>query len=176
MTELIKNFNELGKDNAAIAGGKGASLGEMAQAGFPVPNGFVLLATAFEQFLKETDLNVEIDSILHKVNHQEMHTVEHASEKIQKLILEAKIPEYIVGDIKNEFAKLNSKYIAVRSSAMAKTQALRLGRDSLKVTSTRLKRLYFKMFKSVGHHFSPRERYFTGLKRVCTIQKYPWQW
>lgn len=119
MTELIKNFNELGKDNAAIAGGKGASLGEMAQAGFPVPHGFVLLATAFEQFLKETDLNVEINSILHKVNHQEMHTVEHASEKIQKLILEAKIPEYIVGDIKNEFAKLNSKYIAVRSSATA---------------------------------------------------------
>ena len=74
-------FGELGKDDSALAGGKGASLGEMTQTGIPVPPGFVVLSGAFEHFLEETDLNVEIDNILHGVDHSKMHTVEHASER-----------------------------------------------------------------------------------------------
>ena len=66
--DLIKDFKNLGKDDVALAGGKGASLGEMTQAGLPVPNGFVILSNVFEKFLEETDLNVEIDAILHSVN------------------------------------------------------------------------------------------------------------
>ncbi len=81
--ELIREFSKLGRNDAALAGGKGASLGEMTQAGIPVPPGFVVLSAVFERFLDETDLRVEIDSILHKVNHKEIHTVENASERIQ---------------------------------------------------------------------------------------------
>ncbi|OGZ66548.1 MAG: hypothetical protein A3C06_00910 [Candidatus Taylorbacteria bacterium RIFCSPHIGHO2_02_FULL_46_13] len=117
--KFTKNFTELRKDDAAIAGGKGASLGEMTQAGIPVPPGFVVLSSAFEQFLKETDLNVEIDTVLHSVNHQEIHTVEHASEKIQALILKAKMPEDIGQEIQAEFKKLGAEFVAVRSSATA---------------------------------------------------------
>lgn len=47
----LKPFSELGKNDAPIAGGKGASLGEMTQAGIPVPPGFVILADAFEYFI-----------------------------------------------------------------------------------------------------------------------------
>ncbi len=122
-TMFTKSFTQIGKHDANTAGGKGASLGEMTQAGIPVPSGFVVLADAFEQFLKETDLNVEIDSILHTVNHQEMHTVEHASERIQKLILEAKMPEDIANEIKSEFEKLGAEFVAVRSSATAEDSA-----------------------------------------------------
>src|SRR3989344_8120913 len=97
---FIKFFKDISKQDTAIAGGKGASLGEMTQAGIPVPSGFVVLAEAFEEFLKETDLNVEIDSILHTVKHEEMHTVEHASEKIQALILDAKMPKDIGDEVR----------------------------------------------------------------------------
>ncbi len=117
--ELIRNFTGLNKGDAGLAGGKGASLGEMTQAGIPVPLGFVVLAGSFEQFLKETDLNVEIDSILNSVNHKEIHTVEFASEKIQGLILAVKMPEDIEIEIKKEFKLLSTKYVAVRSSATA---------------------------------------------------------
>lgn len=120
---FTKPFNQISKHDAGSAGGKGASLGEMTQAGIPVPPGFVILADSFEQFLKETDLNVEIDSILHTVNHQEMHTVEHASEKIQKLILDAKMPEDIASEIESECAKLGAEFVAVRSSATAEDGA-----------------------------------------------------
>ena len=116
---LTLPFSRISKHDTSTAGGKGASLGEMTQAGIPVPPGFVVLSTAFNRFLEETDLSAEIDSILHEVNHQEMHTVEHASEKIQKLILEAKMPKDIAEEIKKECKKLNTPYVAVRSSATA---------------------------------------------------------
>ena len=117
--ELLRDFKKISKSDISIAGGKGASLGEMTQAGIPVPPGFVLLSEAFEKFLEETDLNVEIDSILHTVDHREMHTVEGASEKIQSLIKEAQMPNDIAEEIEKNFKKLGAKFVAVRSSATA---------------------------------------------------------
>ena len=117
--ELIKDFKNLSKNDTSIAGGKGASLGEMTQADIPVPGGFVILSNTFEKFLEQTDLNVEIDSILDSVNHKEIHTIEGASEKISALILRAEIPQNIEQEIKKFFKNLNSKYVAVLSSATA---------------------------------------------------------
>src|ERR1035437_3426949 len=113
------NFKELSRNDASIAGGKGASLGEMTQAGIPVPPGFIVTAEAFETFLKETDLLQEIDSILHKVNHNESQTIERASEEIRELILNAEMPKGIADEIHRSLKDLNTKYVAVRSSATA---------------------------------------------------------
>ncbi len=122
--ELIRNFTALGKGDAAIAGGKGASLGEMTKAGIPVPPGFVILASAFERFLDEASLQAEIDTIvLHGVNKDAMHTVEHASERIQKLILEADMPQDIAQEIEKHFGDLGAQWVAVRSSATAEDSA-----------------------------------------------------
>ncbi len=121
--ELTRNFKYLNRTHADLAGGKGASLGEMTQAGIPVPPGFVVLSESFEQFLRETDLNVEIDSILHTVKHQEIHTVEGASEKIQILIKAATMPADIATDIDKQFDELATEYVAVRSSATAEDGA-----------------------------------------------------
>jgi len=117
--EFVRDFKELDAKDVALAGGKGASLGEMARARIPVPPGFVVLADTFDRFLEETDLNVEIDAALDIVNHKEIHTVEAASEKIQALILEAQIPDEIATDIQKHFKQLGAEYVAVRSSATA---------------------------------------------------------
>ncbi len=119
----IKLFKDLSKNDVALAGGKGASLGEMTQGGIPVPPGFVILSTSFEKFLEENDLGIEIDSILYSVNHKKIHTVENASEEIRALILQAEIPKNIKLKIKKYFKKLNSKYVAVRSSATTEDSA-----------------------------------------------------
>ncbi|MDP1884542.1 MAG: PEP/pyruvate-binding domain-containing protein [Candidatus Moranbacteria bacterium] len=121
--ELLRTFRDLGKGDADIAGGKGASLGEMTQAGVPVPPGFVVLAGTFEKFLEETDLGVEVDAILHTVDHNAMHTVEEASEKIQTLIKSAQMPGDIAREIAEEFKKLGAEFVAVRSSATAEDGA-----------------------------------------------------
>lgn len=115
--ELIRDFKKLTKKDTLIAGGKGASLGEMTQAGFPVPPGFVILSGDFDKFLEKMDLNVEIDSILHSVDHNKMHTVENASERIQSLIHKADMPQDIADEAQKYFKKLNTKFVAIRSSA-----------------------------------------------------------
>jgi len=119
----IREFKDIGKEDAAIAGGKGASLGEMTKAGIPVPPGFVLLADAFQKFLEETNLNTEVDTILHSVDQREMHTVEDASAKIQAVILAAKMPEDVASEILEFYKKLDASYVAVRSSATAEDSA-----------------------------------------------------
>ncbi len=117
--KLLLPFQKISKTDASIAGGKGASLGEMTQAGIPVPTGFVILASAFERFIQEANIAADIDAILHSVKHEEVHTVENASEKIKAIILSASMPKDIASEISSNFKKLNSKFVAVRSSATA---------------------------------------------------------
>lgn len=119
LMEFIRSFEKLSKEDVGLAGGKGASLGEMTQAGVPVPPGFVVLSDAFERFIEETNLNVEIDAILDGVNHEAMHTVENVSEKIQALILGAEMPADIADGVMKFFKELDAQYVAVRSSATA---------------------------------------------------------
>lgn len=58
--ELTLDFKDITKDDVALAGGKGASLGEMARAGLPIPPGFVILSAAYEKFLKEKKMPEEV--------------------------------------------------------------------------------------------------------------------
>ncbi len=121
--EFSRPFEKLSKSDAVIAGGKGASLGEMTQAGIPVPEGFVVLSTTFDTFIKKADLVQEVEAILLNVDHKAVHTVEAASEKIQGLIMAAAMPEEIATDIIAGFETLDSKFVAVRSSATAEDGA-----------------------------------------------------
>lgn len=123
MSSFIKIFDRLNKNDTHLAGGKGASLGEMTQAGIPVPPGFVILSNAFEQFIDSTGLSTEINAALNSVNQTEIHTVEHASEKIKGLILQKDIPGELAKDVLSHFKKLNSAFVAVRSSATAEDSA-----------------------------------------------------
>ncbi len=116
---FVQWFKEISKNDAASAGGKGASLGEMTQAGIPVPPGFVILSDAFESFLHQAEIHAEIDAILHKVDHKAMHTVEQASEEIKAIILGAQMPKEIAQEILTAFRKLDARFVAVRSSATA---------------------------------------------------------
>lgn len=46
----IKPFNEVGEGEVELVGGKGLSLGRLAQAGFPIPPGFVITTDAYKAF------------------------------------------------------------------------------------------------------------------------------
>ena len=116
---FILPFSKISKKDAKIAGGKGASLGEMANAGFSVPPGFVVLASVFERFLAETDVNVEIKAMWDRINIEDIESVEENSEIIRALILNEKMPKDIGQEILKEFKKLKAKFTAVRSSATA---------------------------------------------------------
>ena len=60
---FTKRFKELSRRDADIAGGKGASLGEMTQAGIAVPPGFVVLSGAFEKFIDEQEISADCEHL-----------------------------------------------------------------------------------------------------------------
>ena len=122
--EFTKNFKQLSKKDVGIAGGKGASLGEMTGAGIQVPPGFVVLAPAFDEFLKQTDLDMEIEAALDKVNYKDVNSVDQASKLIRDLIHDVKMPKDLQKEILIDFDKLKAKHVAVRSSATAEDSSV----------------------------------------------------
>jgi len=116
VTAFIRPFRLISKSDVAIAGGKGASLGEMTRVGFPVPAGFVVLSSAFDKFISETGRSLEIAGILRQVD-ENPESVEEASARIVAGIQGAKVPETIEREVQEAFGKLGAKYVAVRSSA-----------------------------------------------------------
>lgn len=65
MIDMVKSFKELTPELQAIAGGKGGMLARMYQGGYPVPEGFVVLPSAFQG---ETLNNEAWDEILQFLN------------------------------------------------------------------------------------------------------------
>ncbi len=159
--KYIKGFKELNRRNTDIAGGKGASLGEMTNAGIPVPPGFVVLSDAFEYFIRETDLIQEVDAELKKVNHKEMESVERASEVIRELIEKAKIPKDLEKEILESYKKLDAEFVAVRSSATAEDGAEHAWAGQLdSFLNTKKKDLIKNVLRCFASLFTPRAIFY----------------
>ena len=129
--EWIKFFRDIHKNSVAIAGGKGASLGEMtrlfgvqAQAHNPVPPGFIVLAAAFDRFVEETHLKEEIDARLGEVNTEDTNSIDRASNVLRDVIHDTAMPKDLAEQILQAFDALEAEYVAVRSSATAEDSAV----------------------------------------------------
>lgn len=166
--EVACNFGKLGKNKIALAGGKGAALSKMTRVGISVPPGFIVFSTTFEKFLRKSDLNAEIDLILHSVNYKAIRTVERASKKIRSLIINAEIPKDITDEIQIFFKNLGVKYVAVRSSATAEDSASAAWAGQLEsylnITEERLLENVKKCWASL---FTPRAIFYRSEKGLC---------
>jgi len=116
-------FDEVDKDNVALVGGKGANLGEMAQAGFPVPPGFIVTANAYYYFLEKNQLRSQIKDVLKIIDVQDPDQLLKAHKLIKEIILKAKFPLDLAKEIFRFYQKLSGPLkqalVAVRSSATA---------------------------------------------------------
>ncbi len=120
---LILFFKDIHKDDIPMVGGKGANLGEMANAGFPVPPGFAVTVQAYDQFLEENNLVKEINDILKDLDVSDSTKLENASKMVQKKILQGRIPDEVGNETIKAYRKLSGLFkkvqVAVRSSATA---------------------------------------------------------
>lgn len=113
-------FKEIDKDDGPQVGGKGANLGEMVKAGFTVPDGFVVTAQTYSKFLEERKLQPEIKKILDPLDVNDSQALQKASQAVQKLIIQEKIPTELEQAIVAAYHKLGKgSAVAVRSSATA---------------------------------------------------------
>ena len=130
MPKFILPFSKISEKDVKIAGGKGASLGEMTRTGIPVPPGFVILATAFDYFVQETpkspvaETDLEIEARLTKVNFDDINSIDEASNVIRDIMADTPMPKVLAEEIKKDFKKLKAKLVAVRSSATAEDSSI----------------------------------------------------
>ncbi len=116
------SFSQISKKDIALAGGKGANLGEMYNAKIPVPNGFVVTSEAYYHFIEITGLKTKILDELKDLDVENSKKLQLASDNIIKLILKEQIPQEVQDEIKNMYHGLcgtTDKQVAVRSSATA---------------------------------------------------------
>ena len=115
-------FKDIDKNDIPLVGGKGANLGELVKAGIPVPDGFVVTAKAYFDFINSTSIKRKIMTELDGLDVEDSDKLMEASERIKLAIMQADIPKDIVEEIKSFYMELcgeSDKYVAVRSSATA---------------------------------------------------------
>ena len=121
----VKKFEELSKSDIGIAGGKGANLGELTQAGIPVPPGFVVTAQAYKYFMDEAGINDQVMEILDAIDINDTKALQAAAEEIKTIIIESPIPDDLVLFIREYYNELCQRVgeddtdVAIRSSATA---------------------------------------------------------
>ena len=125
--ELVLWFDKLRNTDVPIVGGKNASLGEMINAGLPVPFGFAVTAYSYERFILEKKIAENIYKIIKETvtNPNDPKQYDTASKKIRELIEKTSMPKDIEVAIRNAYENLNKRFnlkdtfVAVRSSATA---------------------------------------------------------
>ena len=114
-------LEEIRKEDIVSVGGKGASLGEMASIGLPVPKAFVVTAQAFRRFLVETGLEKKLFAAYEKLDVEDNDALEKAAENAKAMVLKAKMPATLKDEIRAAYKKMDTAnlIVAVRSSATA---------------------------------------------------------
>ncbi len=120
---LLVFFKDISKEDVALVGGKGANLGEMANAGFPVPAGFALTVYAYDKFLDENGIREDIIKHLEELNSDNPDELQRGSKYIQGRILKGRVPPEVVEETIKAYKKISGRFkkclVAVRSSATA---------------------------------------------------------
>ena len=115
---------DVDKNDVPLVGGKAANLGELLRVEIPVPDGFVVDARTFRDFIERTRIKDKIYDILNKINIENSKELEEASKTIREIIVSSEIPNEIEEEIIKAYRKLCEEeggevYVAIRSSATA---------------------------------------------------------
>jgi pyruvate,water dikinase len=101
-------------------GGKAASLGELTEAGLPVPPGFVVTAGTYRTFIEEAGIDEELFAAV-DVDSEDSTALAAGHERAHELIVETEVPESVREEILDAYRSIGDgeAFVAVRSSATA---------------------------------------------------------
>jgi pyruvate, water dikinase len=120
MRDVIRRFADIGLADTGQVGGKGANLGEMTRVALPVPPGFVVCTTAFEDFLGALEIGHALDA-LERLSADDLAAIRDVSATIRTRIERSPLPgavETAVAAAHNALCGDAADHpLAVRSSA-----------------------------------------------------------
>lgn len=133
MSDLVRNLVELDRGDSAVAGGKGANLGELVRARLPVPPGFVVTAQAYLQAMEDGGVRAELRDALAGATARMAAgalategpvDVEAVTARLRDLVHRAGLPAVLRQAVMDAYAQLPpDSLVAVRSSATAEDAA-----------------------------------------------------
>lgn len=127
MSKLMLWFEQIGKQDVPLVGGKSASLGEMtSKTKVPVPYGFALTADAYRLFISESGLEKKIAEALAPLKDpDDTETLQKVGAQIRQMINSAPMPKALEKVIVDSYGELSAHenvknpFVAIRSSATA---------------------------------------------------------
>ncbi len=168
--ELVLWFDEVRKEDIPVVGGKNSSLGEMINAGLPVPPGFAVTAYSYEKYIEEKRIAEQIYKIIKETvtNPNDPKQYDVASKKIRELMEKTPMPKDIETAIRtaykelNERLKLKDTFVAVRSSATAEDlpDASFAGQQETYLNVRGPEDLLLKVIKCWSSLFTPRAIFY----------------
>jgi pyruvate,water dikinase len=122
--EQILWFEALSRTSTAVAGGKGANLGEMTHAGLPVPPGFVITAPAFLAAFEAAGIRQRLAELFARANPDDPTALAATSKEMQELVRAIEVPTALRTALADAYTRLGSgEPVAVRSSATSEDTA-----------------------------------------------------
>ena len=120
MNQYVLLFNEIDRSSLPYVGGKGANLGEMTQAGFPVPGGFCITTHAYKYFLETSIEMGNLFAELDRIEPSDLEQVRKIGERIRTHLQQLPVPNPIQDAVIQAWVKQGSEnFYAIRSSATA---------------------------------------------------------
>lgn len=116
---LIAPLSHFRSTDIFLVGGKGANLGELSNAGFAVPPGFIVTTFAYDLLLEDNWIQAQLDNLLSSCAFDNPASVKETSQKISDLFQKIDIPGPITDEILKAYHQLKDGAVAVRSSATA---------------------------------------------------------
>jgi pyruvate,water dikinase len=127
MTRYVIPFDQLGRDDLEIVGGKNSSLGEMLRSlsgldGITVPDGYATTADAYRDFLTHNGLAARIAQALHGLDVDDLEQLGRVGAQIRRWIFETPFPQRLEQEALAAWRQMDQGRgiaVAVRSSATA---------------------------------------------------------
>jgi pyruvate,water dikinase len=99
-------FDELGRNDVARAGGKGANLGELTRAGLPVPPGFVVVADGYLRAMEQAGARDELCGLVERVAADDPLALHAASERARDIVERVTVPEELRAELLRAYHEL----------------------------------------------------------------------
>lgn len=120
MNPYVLHFNEIDRTRLPDVGGKGANLGEMSRAGFPVPRGFCITTRAYREFIAASTEMDRLLDLLDRLQPDQLDKISKLGRRIRDHLQSIAIPETVKAAIIEGWQHSGEdREYAVRSSATA---------------------------------------------------------
>lgn len=117
-------FGALGSEDVPLAGGKGAQLGALTQAGFPVPPGFAVTTRAFDDVV-----GTRVDELVARIDAEDVDALEAKAARVRGVVESLPLSTEVATAVHDGYRRLaeavgdDEPAVAVRSSAVAEDAA-----------------------------------------------------